>query len=72
MAIDGIKHDLGQTVRLQQTPKLQQRGGVRCGVESQINADKPPNCLAVVERIFRAVIGQAKALLENRYAQHSH
>ena len=71
MAVDGVKHDLGQTVRLQQTAKLQQCGGVGRGVNIQIYADKPLNCLAVVDRIFHAFIRQAKALLNDVHAQHA-
>jgi hypothetical protein len=44
--VDGVKDGLGQMLRLEQTPKLQQCGGVWCGFPIQINPDKTPNGLA--------------------------
>ena len=71
VTVDGVEYDLGEAVRLQQTVKLQLRGGIGRGVDVQINADKPSNCLAVVDRIFHAFSRQAKALLNDVHAQHA-
>ena len=71
VTIDGVEHDLGQLVRLQQAPKLQQRRRIRSSIHSQVDADEAANRLSVVDRVFRAFVGQTKALLDNVYAQHA-
>ena len=70
--VDGIKHNLCKTVRLRQTTKLWQRGGVKRAVDIQIDDNEMPNCLAVVDHIFHAFIRQTKALLDDVHAQHAH
>ena len=47
-------------------------GPGRYWVDIQVNSNKTPNSLAVVDRIFHALIGQAKALLDDIHAQHAH
>ncbi len=69
--IDRLKDRFGQMLCLEQAPKLQQRGGVRCRLPTQINPDKTPNGLATVDGVFHPFILQAKALLHDVHAQHT-
>lgn len=71
MVVDGIEYHLGQLMRFEQAPKFQQRGGVGRGFDGEINANETADRLAVLDRVFRAFVGQAKALLHHVYAQHA-
>ena len=68
MVVDYLEDRLGQLVFLQQTAELQQGGGIRCRFAAEVNADEGADRLAVVERIFRPLVRQAKALLGHIHA----
>jgi len=48
-----------------QAAKLAQGGRIRGEFARQVDADKAPNGLAVVDRVFHTFIGQPKVLLGN-------
>ena len=50
--------------------KLEQRGGIRYRFAAQIQAEKTPKRLAVVDGIFQRLVGQPKPLLQKVQAQH--
>lgn len=58
-------------MRLEQPPKLQKRGRVGGCFPFQINPDKAPNGLTVVNRIFDTFVRQTKALLHDVHGQHA-
>src|SRR5690606_31518559 len=69
--IDGGKDGARQMVALEQAAELEECGGIRRRLAAKINADKAANGVAVVERIFHALIGEPKALLRDIHPQHA-
>ena len=70
VGIDGGEEAFAQIVRFKQPAEFQQRGGVRHAFGTQVNAGKPAQGLAVVDRVFESFVGQAIPLLEEIHPQH--
>jgi hypothetical protein len=70
VADDFVEDALGQFMRLEQPPKLQQRGRVGRRFVGQIDADKAADGLAVVDGVFDAFVRQAEALLGEVHPEH--
>jgi hypothetical protein len=70
VAVDAGEDAFSQLVGLQQTAELEQRRGIWRGFPRQVDAYKAPDRLTVVDGVFRAFVGQAKALLGDVHAQH--
>ena len=70
MSVDLLEQGLGEVVVQQQSPELQQRGGVGHRLARQVNAHEVAQRLAVVQRIFQRLVGQAVPLLQTVHAQH--
>lgn len=68
--VDGFEDALGQLVCFQQAAKFEQGSGVRCGFSRQVNANKSPDGLAVIDGVFNAFVRESKALLGDVHAQH--
>jgi hypothetical protein len=71
MRLDSFEDALGQLVRLEQVTELDQGGGIRGGLTSQVDTHEAADRLAVVEGIFDPLVGQAEALLGDVHAQHA-
>lgn len=70
MRIDPVEDHLGQVVLLQQPTELQQGRGIRGVFAAQVDPDKTPDHLAVVDRILDPFIRQVEALLGHVHPQH--
>lgn len=70
MGVDGIEDGFGQLVRFQQAAELEQCRGIRRCFPRQVDPDKAPDGLAVVQGILDAFIRESKALLRYVHAQH--
>ena len=68
--VDFIEDPARQVVFLEQTAKLEKCRRVRRRLVRQVDADKAANGLAVVDRIFDALVRQAETLLRDVHAQH--
>jgi hypothetical protein len=68
--VDFIEDPRRQVVLLEQTAELEQCRCVRSRLVRQVNTDKAANGLAIVDRIFDALVRQAEALLCDVHAQH--
>ena len=69
--VDGVENLARDAFCLEQMTKLQQRRRVRRRLAIEVDTDKTTDCLAIVNRIFDAFIGQAKTLLGHVHAQHA-
>ena len=57
VSVDGCKYLSCDVLCFKQMAKLQQRRGVWCGLDIEINADETTDGLAIVDRIFNTFIG---------------
>lgn len=71
MRVDLVEQRLGQVVGQQQSPELEQRRGVRHRLARQVDAHEVAQGLAVVQRVFQRLVGQAVPLLQAVHAQHA-
>lgn len=55
----------------EQATELEQGRRIRCGIVRQVEADKSPDRLAIVDCVFDALIRQAKALLGDIHPEHA-
>jgi len=68
--VDRVKDGLGQAVCFQQVAKFKQRGGIRYRFAAQIETEKTPKRLTVIDGIFQRLVGQTEPLLQEVQAQH--
>jgi hypothetical protein len=68
--VDRLKDPPRQPIALEQAAELEQRGRIRGVLAAQINAHKPADPLAVVDRILGPLVRQPETLLRNVQAQH--
>lgn len=71
VSVDRIEDLTRQIFRFEQVTKLEQRRRVWRRLAAQIDADESANGLAVVDRIFNALVRQTEALLGHIHPQHS-
>ncbi len=70
MGVDPVEDDRGQVVPFQQPAELQQGRGIRAVVAAQVDLDKTPDHLAVVDRILDPFTRQVEALPGHVHPQH--
>jgi hypothetical protein len=69
-ALISFEDALGQCMLFQQVPELQERGGIGHGLHPEVNPGKAAHRLAVVERVFKSLIGERIPLLKEVHPQH--
>lgn len=62
VGVDRLKDPPREPVALQEPAELQQRGRIRRRLPRKVDAHKPPDRLAVVDRILDALAGEPEAL----------
>lgn len=70
MRVGLVEQRAREVVGLQQTADLHQRRRIGHRLTPQVDADEVTQCLAVVQRVFQRLVGQAVPLLETVHAQH--
>lgn len=70
VCVDAGEDALGESMLLQQAAEFEQGGGVRRRLPRQVDAHEAADGLAVVHGIFRSLVREAKALLDDVHAQH--
>ena len=70
MSVDRLEDLAGESIRLEQATKLEQRRRVWRVLAGEVNADEATDRLAVVERILDAFVGESEALLRDIHPQH--
>src|SRR5215813_5337368 len=70
MLVDFLKQFLGQSMPLEQMPKIQNRCFIRHLVLAQLDASKPSQRLNVIKGIFHRWIGEVEPLLQKVNPQH--
>jgi hypothetical protein len=67
--VDLVGQRLGQVVGQQQSPEREQRGGIWLRIARQVDAHEVAQGLAVIQRAFQRLVGQALPLLQAVHAQ---
>jgi len=68
MTVDGVEDHSGKAIGFEQMPEFQQRRGIGRRRAIEASADKSADRLAVLDRIFDALVRQAETLLGHVHA----